>query len=338
VLQLGAGGSALVALGNRAVAQGPVGVSPAPRVPTHVHSLGWFIRFAPPQNVASSFYPAKLGIPVVRALGDQAKTMFFWGGEAIIWEVIPQATSLASEPDFQTASCYPIFRVHGLEELVTAYRRAGVAISAAQQTPRGREAFIVDPDGHVAGLRERPGNSRLRHDRVAAERRIRGEAFNPGCASMPAGLQETGWVVRRVADVARSASFYRDILGLPVVAEEGGHLMLDLGDNSLLELAPGGPTRKPPRDRRECPNTFILRVHERAKLVATLKARGVPLVNEHIEWPAGDLTYAADPDGYPVGLEERRHPSQIKDGSAPLPEDIEARRRWRESLAPVSCV
>jgi catechol 2,3-dioxygenase-like lactoylglutathione lyase family enzyme len=212
-----------------------------------------------------------------------------------------------------------------------------VVVSAAQQTPRGLEAFIVDPDGHVAGLRERSSDSMLRHDVVARQRRTRGEAFNPGCAPMPTGLQETGWIVRRVSDVARAASFYRDILGLPVVAEEGGHLMLDLGDNSLLELAPGGPTRKPPQDRRECPNTFILRVHDREGLVETLKANEVPLINEHIEWPAGDLTYAADPDGYPVGLEERRHPSRIKDGSAPLPEDIEARRRWRESLSPASC-
>ena len=191
-----------------------------------------------------------------------------------------------------------------------------------------------DPLGGLIGLREADPQSDLAHDVEARRRWRRGEAFNVGCDPMPAGWQELGWVVRHVADVRSMRHFYTDAIGLEVIAEEDGRVLLDLGDNSVLELAPGGQAATPPAHRHELMSTFILRIRQLERFREELKARGVHMVHEFIQWPAGALTYVADPEGHVIGIEERYHPSQyLSKTIPPFPEDLEALRRQKEHLA-----
>jgi catechol 2,3-dioxygenase-like lactoylglutathione lyase family enzyme len=301
---------------------------------SNIKGLGWFIRFADVNSDVGTFYVDVLGFPFVRR-GDKQKVDFYWAGEAIIFEVIFDATANDPQPDPETAECLQIYRVHGLSDILARYRAAGVPIVAGRDGALGREAFLVDPNGQLVGLRERAAAADLPQDREAARRWRRGEAFNPGCKSMPAGFQELGWIVRRVSDVAAMAAFYRDVVGLEVIGEENGRTLLDLGDNVTLELAAGGKINPPLTDRRSRPNVFILRLHQLAPMIAKLRAHGVRFANELIQWDRGALSYFLDPEGNLVGLEEKYHPSRYAPAQPPFPEDLEAERRWRELEGPV---
>jgi predicted enzyme related to lactoylglutathione lyase len=90
----------------------------------------------------------------------------------------------------------------------------GAKVLPIRPIPFGREAFVVDPTGRLIGFRQRDLASPLAADREARRRFKRGEASNPGCASMPTHLQELGWVRLRVADKAAAKQFYGARVGL----------------------------------------------------------------------------------------------------------------------------
>jgi len=303
---------------------------------SNIKSLGWFIRFVPPSNELSRFYQKTLEFPFVRA-GDTQAVDFFWAGEALILELIyvdgkaPQA-----EPDPETATLVPYYRVHELEAVISRYEQKGVNVIAARDHYHGKQAFLVDPNGQLIGLRERYKHSALAHDQEARRRRERGEAFNPGCAHMPEGVQELGWVVRRVQDLKKQARFYRDVVGLPLIGEEYGHCLFELGDNVVLELAPGGHVHELPKNRTDEPNTIILRLHQVRPMLDKLKKNNVPIVHDLIQWDRGALSYFADPEGNLVGIEEKYHPSRYAPDQVPFSEDLEAERRWRELPGPIT--
>ena len=304
----------------------------------YIDSLGWIIRFPPKGDTSvSDFYRNVLQLPFVRGFDVAHRVEFYWAGEAMIFELIIEGRTTSAPPletDPATCSLIPSFRVHGLDELTDALRSRGAFVSSAQRYARGREAFVRDPLGGLIGLREADRESNLAHDVEARRRWRRGEAFNVGCDPMPAGWQELGWVVRHVADVPSMKHFYTDTMGLSVVAEEDGRVLLDLGDNSILELAPGGKITTPPTHRHELMSTFILRIRQLDRFREELQARGVHMVHEFIQWPAGALTYVADPEGHVIGIEERYHPSRyLSKTLPPFPEDLEALRRQKEQLA-----
>lgn len=304
----------------------------------YVDSLGWIIRFPKKGDTSvSNFYRNVLQLPFVRGFDVAHLVEFYWAGEAMIIELIIEgqmASAPACETDPSTSSLTPVFRVHGLDAIVDALRSRGAVISLPRRYTRGREAFVRDPLGGVIGLRETDSDSMLAHDVEARRRWRRGEAFNVGCDPMPAGWQELGWIVRHVADLRSMKQFYSDALGLSIVAEEDDRVLLDLGDNSVLELAPGGQIVTPPTHRHELMSTFILRIRHLERFRKELQARGVHFVHEFIQWPAGELTYLADPEGHLIGIEERYHPSRYLSKTVPpFPEDLEALRRQKENLA-----
>jgi catechol 2,3-dioxygenase-like lactoylglutathione lyase family enzyme len=301
----------------------------------YVQSLGWFIRFVPPAETAlNAFYRDALGFPFIRA-GNAQAVDFLWAGEALVFELIYEgrmSAMPASESDPDTVPLLPMYRVHDLEDLTQALRAKGIPVTDIRDSPFGRESFLTDPLGGLVGMRQVEDRSGFSHDVEARRRAARGEAFNPGCAPMPAGWQELGWLVRHVANVPRMQQFYTEVLGLPLAMEREGHALLDLGDNSLLELAPGGQARRPPADRAELPATFILRIQSIIAFRQEMLRRGVHIVHDVNQWARGSLSYIADPEGNLIGVEEKYHPSHYA-GSAPFPEDLEAQRRWHERLA-----
>lgn len=145
------------------------------------------------------------------------------------------------------------------------------------------------------------------------------------------GFFHTGFTV---ANMARSLSFYRDLLGFEVVAEQIGEaeylgrvvgfpgermkmaFLRVPGDSHRLELLeylvhPGEPT---PRETNRPGNGHIcLYVDDLAALHARLAAAGVTFMSEPVEITTGvnqgaRAVYARDPDGFTVELFQRPPP------------------------------
>jgi predicted enzyme related to lactoylglutathione lyase len=147
---------------------------------------------------------------------------------------------------------------------------------------------------------------------------------------LPQDWQELGWVRLRAADFPALHAFYRDRIGLVPIREEEGCALFDLGDNTTLELLPGGESRPTPKLQMASQAAMILRVVSVASAVAKLKAQNVVFVHELFSPPRGDLAYIADPEGNVIGLADRLHPGAYAGQYSFYPEDLEAQRRWVE--------
>ena len=312
---------------------------------TKIMSLGWYVRFVPVElmETMDDFYAKVIGLPRLwhsRVFdGKPENKDLYWAGEAIVenhnyggWDA--PVSEREACPD--TARQVQIFRVRDLDEIVAGLRGQGVTVFGPSPCLFGHEAFVLDPMGMLFGLRERDANSPLVEDRVAAQRRERGEAFNPGCKRMPPSWQEIGWVRMRAKDLNALRAFYAQQLGLRCITDLDEAVLFDLGDNTTLELAAGGVARPPPLQQMNSLSAMILRVASTTAINARLKSNGVHFVHDLIQIAKGDLSYVCDPEGNVIGLSDRRHPGAYVD-SLPraLPpvslEDVEAERRWIES-------
>jgi predicted enzyme related to lactoylglutathione lyase len=309
---------------------------------SEVIALGWYVRFVPVDvmDAMSDYYANAIALPHLlkwrKPKGDVENKDYFWGGEAVIVDHNYGGGGMppdSREGDPDTARQIEIFRVSDIDSVVRGLIERGADVLPIRPCYHGREAFVRDPMGMLIGIRERDADSPLPQDREATRRRLRGEAFNPGCTPMPENWQEVGWVRIRVADLPRAKAFYGDIIGLPVIAEPDGCVLLDLGDNTTLELAPGGAPRDPPARQMESLMTMILRVSEVAETVKAYKAAGVHFVHDMLTSPKGDWTYIADPEGNVIGVSTRNPPKDYLGKFPVYAEDLEAARRWAETKA-----
>jgi catechol 2,3-dioxygenase len=114
--------------------------------------------------------------------------------------------------------------------------------------------------------------------------------------ALPASLA-LGAVRLRVRDAARTAAFYRDVVGLSLLGDEGGIVRLGAGGCVLVELieSPDAPER--PRGSTGLFHLAIL-VPDRPALAVVLRrlvARGVRLgASDHI---VSEALYIDDPEG-----------------------------------------
>ena len=99
-------------------------------------------------------------------------------------------------------------------------------------------------------------------------------------------------------DVPTSCMFYRDVLGLPPVAEWSGGAVFAAGDVKLLvhERARAMDDGPPNEDH------IALSVADLDEACATLNAGGIELLVEPREYPWGRSAYLRDPDGRLVEL------------------------------------
>jgi predicted enzyme related to lactoylglutathione lyase len=305
-------------------------------MPTFVLSLGWFIRFARPEQCEAlrKFYAETLGLPFLRGGTGHQKLDVFWAGEALLAELIWESEQEIADPldaDPATAQTVPIFRVHDIDLLAGSLRAKGVTVLDSVNRDGYLELFIADPSGCLIGLRDlnTPKHS---HDVEAARRRARGEGFNPGCGRMPKGWQELGWIRQQVKDLAAMTRFYSSVLGLAVLDANDHRAWLDLGDNSVLELVGGGRVVALPKSRRELAGCFNLRVQDLEALKSAVRAAGGGVVHELLQSDRYQLSYIADPEGHLLGIEESYHPEKYPPGTVCFPEDLEAQRRWSERV------
>ncbi|HEY8537596.1 MAG TPA: VOC family protein [Steroidobacteraceae bacterium] len=298
----------------------------------NIHAVRMFIRLCSERSVSDTFYHDVLGLPLLRRVGDKAT--IWWLGEAVVFEAIyVQGKVVVPEDDPRQAASLPIMRVADLDGLLTRLRAAGAQVTQPQPCAAGREAFVRDSAGYWMGLRERAPNASLPQDIEARRRARRGETFNPGCKSMPPDIQELGWIVRRVEDLARMRRFYQDVLGLAFIGEENGRPLFDCGDNVILELAAGGRASPPPKDRLQGSSILLFRVTEIAKLRASLAEADAHIVNQNVPLHWADLMYFADPEGGLLGAEQGYHPGTYAPEKFVLPEVLEIERRRLEAAA-----
>jgi len=322
-----------------AAALAPFGGARAAMRAREVMGLGWYVVFSPPSqtDVMTDFYGRTLGLPLMLTMRTpQQNKNYFWGGEDIVIDLSHHAAEAPFDPregDPASARQIPIFRTDNLDALMATYAAQGVKILPAQPTAFGREAFVVDPTGRLIGFRQRDPGSPFVADRVARRRFKRGEAFNPGCDSMPAHLQELGWVRLRVADVAAAKQFYGARVGLASLGSAGGAALFDLGDNTTLEILGGGRVRPVPTAQNLSESVVILRVVDFEAMMDRLKAAGQAFPFKIYHGDIGSFSYIADSEGNLLGLADRRRPAVYRAKLPALPEDLEAQRRWVEATA-----
>ena len=149
-------------------------------------------------------------------------------------------------------------------------------------------------------------------DKLGAERVASAEA-RPG----PVGLRRLrelrlmATVRYLVSDVARSMSFYRELLEF----EEGFDMlpafaMVRRGDLSLWLAGPSSSAARPMPDGRAPEpggwNRFVVEVEDLEPIVERLREAGATFRNDIVNGPGGRQILVDDPDGNPIELFEAR--------------------------------
>jgi len=290
--------------------------------------LGWYMRRTADSHTLGDFYRDVVGLPLLRGGRPYPVTMF-WSGEATVFELKSDEEPMpARDTDPNTAPCMPIFRVHGLDTLLSRLVTGGARLAGEANLPFAREAYVLDLDDQLLVLREyqREGESPINQE--ACRRLDRGAAFDPKVGEMPADIQCLDGALMRVKDLPAMKAFYTDIIGFTPVVADDEHIVFDLGDNTFLELRSGGRVLPLPKDRIEVTNSFILRFQNTRLFQTQAKSRGVRFVNEHIQWKRAHLAYFADPEGRIIGIEERYDPKDYLEPVETYAEDVEAERRF----------
>ena len=142
---------------------------------------------------------------------------------------------------------------------------------------------------------------------------------------MRAGHQCVAYVMRRPAGFTpeQLVPFYRDVLGLPVVADHGDVVQHWVGGTTLLKLTFGADPPPPPLDPARLTCVPVLGSRDLAATVARLGAAGHPPVGE-LDTPSGRAVFVAGPDGLPTAFRQtaRTQPPPALGAVPPLAPDL----------------
>jgi predicted enzyme related to lactoylglutathione lyase len=121
-------------------------------------------------------------------------------------------------------------------------------------------------------------------------------------------------VVLYSRDLDRARTFYRDVLGLPILLEEPHVLHFDAGSVRVAIH------QYPTEGAREAPEGFLVFAVDNLDVAyADLKGRGAEFLGPPANRPYGRVAYVHDPEGHEIGLiEEPRAGSEGYRRVAPL--------------------
>src|SRR5947209_18149523 len=124
----------------------------------------------------------------------------------------------------------------------------------------------------------------------------------------------------------QASAFYRDVLGLPLLLDEGHVIHFDAGTVRLAIH------RCPPGEKREAPEGFLVfGVDDIAAAYEELSERGAVFLGAPAQRPYGRVAYLHDPEGHEIGLlEEPRRGTEGYQRVAPL---VDRYERVIEKLA-----
>ncbi len=126
-----------------------------------------------------------------------------------------------------------------------------------------------------------------------------------------AGMELTRLLV--VQDIARSTTWYRDVLGATVVREYAGtSVVLQFLGNWLLLVTGGAQTRdkptisfSPPTDPDNVSTQLVLRVPNCHDAYSVLTDRGARFLTPPVKWDHGEIrAFFRDPDGHLFEISE----------------------------------
>lgn len=111
-----------------------------------------------------------------------------------------------------------------------------------------------------------------------------------------------------VRDLERSVAFYRDLLGLepaprPDLGIPGAWLAAGNGQVHLIQVPEGAPVGTPPESLSPIANHQAFAIDDYATALATLKARGVEVLETR---PEQGQMWIRDPDGNVIELIDPR--------------------------------
>jgi len=121
-------------------------------------------------------------------------------------------------------------------------------------------------------------------------------------------------VVLYSEDLDRARAFYRDVLGLPLLLDEGHVIHFDAGTVRLAIH------RCPPGEGREAAEGFLVfGVDDLSAVHEELTRRGAAFLGPPADRPYGRVAYLHDPEGHEIGLlEEPRRGTEGHRRVAPL--------------------
>ena len=117
-----------------------------------------------------------------------------------------------------------------------------------------------------------------------------------------------------VTDLARSRSFWIDVLGAELFREYGGtSVVLRFSGSWLLLVTGGGPTAdkptvvfQPPADPDLVSHAMTLRVADCRAVYEALRSRGATFLTPPHDWGAEIRCFLRDPDGHLVEISQSR--------------------------------
>ena len=117
-----------------------------------------------------------------------------------------------------------------------------------------------------------------------------------------------------VSDIARSRSFYQDVLGATVYREYGGtSCVLQFAGCWLLLVTGGGPTADKPdvtfvalADPTHVSHAMTIRVPNCQESYETLTSRGAAFLTPLHDWGGEVRCFFRDPDGHLLEISEAR--------------------------------
>ena len=116
-----------------------------------------------------------------------------------------------------------------------------------------------------------------------------------------------------VRDLARSAQWYRDVLGASLYREYGESAVLSFQGAWLLLVVGGGPTDDKPGVTFAAPSTgeavdhsFTIRVPDCQIAYETLRERGAEFLTPPYDWGPEIRCFFRDPDGHLFEISEYR--------------------------------
>ena len=120
-----------------------------------------------------------------------------------------------------------------------------------------------------------------------------------------------------VTEMAKSKTFYIDLLGAELHREYGGtSLVIKFLSNWFLLVTAGGPTEdkpdinfEPPVDQKVVSHSFTIRVSDCQKSYELLKERGVLFITPPFKRGAETRCFFQDPDGHLFEISEYQQPS-----------------------------
>ena len=117
-----------------------------------------------------------------------------------------------------------------------------------------------------------------------------------------------------VSDMAKSKSFYIDVLGTHLFREYGGtSIVLKFLNHWILLVTSGGPTEdkvdisfKPPENPNSVSQSFTIRVNDCNKSYSILKDKGANFLTPPYDWGEEIRCFFQDPDGHLFEISEYR--------------------------------